>query len=731
MYVITLLLISVFTSKTVIEAYEHSINVGTVLFSPKDLQKTHWTKTELGLIRARRYFQELLPPPNFIDTTNEEYIHTLLKYFKDTYATIKREAESPLSDSLMTTAFSDALGGYLKLWVLPISKLSFYGGTVSQDNIIKLYKFHNEIKRYMGTDGSGWRSPDKILLKSITLNVAPPRHITRSMRNPCQHLAYYEKTENGLSIPTPYIDWEDQTHTLFVPLRNQSLIPLDSPDHPNALFKYYDTAKNCIDASNNDDQVRFDEKFQSWLSKDVVPHLSDENIYLPLGSVLTLVNRSQTLADRVKDTYNTKIKTVKKNYVIFGVPIDLSSKKTWIIGLILFFEIAWCIPALIYLVCMRRKKQKENDVHTLLDAKRNKGKKPKSSKPSNSGIIQGFKLERRPRSERDLEFESHFIASDSRDSIPTDTRSYFGSNGFSGSAVSVIHETLPPPLKSSLKKIRSSHTAPIPQNVTIKQSKSNRTCTSGRRPCKCKICTPQQSATSHSTIPTELTQTVSSLKEMNEPSNSAMAAISNTTHVKSSSDLQRRNIPTVNIAEPEVPGDLATDCPCLACLEAEVGSEITVVNQESRPHEVCFDKNVEINIEDEKPLPAPAGSSHQATSKTEKRVKNIGLRLESGRPYLEIKIDKPQTEISVGIGGIFDPSRSAKRSKIPKRLPKPMAVQMAGTSPMRKESPGASAQQSKQKTKIPQLKKRPADDMDVKPRKPSGKRKDSKLNVTL
>ncbi|XP_028162920.1 uncharacterized protein LOC114354632 [Ostrinia furnacalis] len=650
----------VFPTKIVIHAYEYSINVGTVLFSPSDRRKTHWSKTELGLIRARRYFQELLPPPSFIDTSNEDYIHTLLKYFKDTYATIKREAECPVSDNLMTTAFSDALGGYLKLWVLPISKLSFYGGTVSQDNIVKLYNFHNEIKRYMGTDGVGWRSPDKILLKSITINIAPPRHITRSMKNACQHLAYYEKTDHGLSIPTPHIDWEDDSHTMFVPLRNQSLIPLDSPNYPNTLFKYYDAAKNCIDESNNADQAEFDDRFQSWLSSDVVPHLSDENVYLPLGSVLTLVNKSRALCDRVLNIYDSKIKPTNRHYVLFGFPIDFTSKKTWIIGLILFLEIAWCIPALIYLAFARKKKKKQqNNIYTLLDACRNKAKRTKNDNVF-QGISykmkhqnQGFKIENRPRSEN-LELESHFIPSDSRGSIATDTRSYFGSNACS--AVSVIHETRPPPLKSSLKKIRSSHTAPIQQTVSMKQSRSDRTCASGKRPCNCKKCTPQQSATtnSYSTIPTELE------------------------------------------------------------LEAEVGSEITIVNQENKAPEVCFDKNVAINMDDE--------------AKPDKKCKNVGLRLESGRPYLEIKIDKPQAEISVGIGGIFDPLKGIKRSKIPKRLPKTSTCQMTNTppSPPRKESPPP-----KMKSQIPQLKKRPVDDIDVQLRRPSSRRKDSKLNVTL
>lgn len=726
--------------ETMSQAMEDTISVGTVLFSPSDVRKTHWTKSEIGLLTARRYFQDLLPPPNFIDTTNEEYVNTLLQYFKDTYSTIKREATCPVSDSIMTTAFSDALGGYMKLWILPISKLAFYGGTVSQENILKLYQFHNEIKRFMETDGKGWRSPNKNLLHSITVNITPPRHITRRMDNPCQKFVYYEKTPTGLTIPTPYIDWEDQSSTMFIPLRNASLIPLDSPNYQNALFQYYDAAKNCIESSNNPEQYEFDDRFQTWLEKDVVPHLSDDKIYLPLGSILSLVNKSRQMCDRVISLYDYKTPKLHTNYIIAGFPIDLSSKKTLLVIIILFLEVAWCIPALLYLLCARRKKKKDSrNIYTLLDVCKNRkrndpenddpgffqGMSYKIKKSRNAG--KGFKIANRPRSEN-LEIDTQFFPSDSKAS---DTGSYFGSKVCS--AVSVIHEAMPTmPLKSSMKKLRSSHTAPTQQTIIIdpSKSKSNRTTKIGsvKKINKSKKSTPEQSVKTDSK-PLDVNTTgpstaFSSLKQMTE-----LETISNTTHVKSSNScIKKLTLPEISLHQC-LTGELAPSCPCLTCLEAEVGSVITVVNQESKHSEVYSDKNFEANME------VPSVVIEQTPVKEQKpevpkakKTKTVGLRLESGRPYLEIKIDKPQAEISVGIGGTFDPLRSlSKKSKIPKRTPKTTAVQMTtGTSPMKKEP-----LTPKNKSQIPQVTRRPTDDIVIKSSKPKQNRNDDKLNVTL
>ncbi|XP_022824859.1 trichohyalin-like [Spodoptera litura] len=350
-------------------------NVGTVLFTAADLKKKQWSKSELALLKARRYFQTLLPPPVFINNFNEDYVNILLGYFRDAYTAIRREAPDTGTDTIMTTALSDAIGGYLKVWVLPVAKLDYYGGTVSQNNVVKLFQFYNEIKRYLDTDGVEWREPDEKVLNSMTINVAPLKIVsnTRSMKDPCDNLAYFEKTDSGLAIPIPNVNWNQRSSTMFIPLKNTSLIRMNTPDSSHNLIKYYDAATNCIQSSNPKEQEKFDEKFQDWLANDVVPHLKDENLYLALGSVLSLVNRTRDLCNNVIDLYGNR-------FTVCGKPpshalVDLSCKKMWVISIILLIEVAWCIPALIYILCSKRFQKKDCTSNVYLFIDNNKGEK--------------------------------------------------------------------------------------------------------------------------------------------------------------------------------------------------------------------------------------------------------------------------------------------------------------------------------------------------------------------
>lgn len=465
------------------QAYYEKItspNVGTVLFSTNDVNKKQWSKTDIGLLRARKYFQSLLPPPVFINTFSEDYVKILLGFFRDAYAAIKKESQDPETDTIMTTALSDAIGGYLKVWVLPVAKLDYYGGTVSQNNVIKLFQFYNEIKRYLDTDGAGWRKPDENVLNSMTINVAPLKLVsnTRSMSDPCDHLAYFEKTPNGLTIPIPNVHWNEKVSTLFVPLKNVSLIPMNAPDTANNLIKYYDSARGCIQASNPKEQEKFDERFQAWLAKEVVPHLKDEHLYLALGSVLSLVNRTRELCNNVVDLYGNKFNTVPKNQTSH-IPLDLSSKKMWIISIILLIEVAWCIPALIYILCSKKvhKKDCSSNVYLFIDNNKpdnNKTKKCSKTKTcikedirssfirdipfadthcGGSTMKTGVKLFRRSHQTSNMEFEAQYPSSLVTNTVATGTRSYFSSKDQSASAIKAVPEIVP--RKSSMKKFSS------------------------------------------------------------------------------------------------------------------------------------------------------------------------------------------------------------------------------------------------------------------------------------
>ncbi|XP_028027369.1 uncharacterized protein LOC114240894, partial [Bombyx mandarina] len=444
-----------------------SLNVGTVLFLNADIRNKKWTTNEIGLLRAREYFQHAIPPQRILYRVDEHFVDNLLDYFKTGYSAIKREARDPVTDKTMTVALSDVIGGYLKSWVLPVTKFAYYGGSISQENALNIFNFYKEVKRYLGTDGKSWSDPDPQLLNSIEVNIESPKHVfkTRSLDNPCESLAYFIKTPVGFVVPTPYVKWNDQGSTMFLPLKNDSLVALESESASSALFKYYDVAKNCIETSGKGDQDNFDERFQTWLSDDIVPHLNDDKLYTALGSVLTLLNTSNN-DDGYEETFKDYFKINTCAYFHNLCNIDFSSKKTIVICLIIFLEIVWCIPTLILLLC---KKSKNDDTHV-----------DSSDSSKRRRYIDGFKVQKYAKKGKygrsgktqtasrvqinTSDYEGLFIAEDvhnvgtmcssvSRNSVGTCTQSFFSSKFCSADLAKIIYEGPSVTNKRPLKQI--------------------------------------------------------------------------------------------------------------------------------------------------------------------------------------------------------------------------------------------------------------------------------------
>ncbi|CAH2049525.1 unnamed protein product, partial [Iphiclides podalirius] len=331
-------------------------NVGTVLYTAKDRTRTNWSIDELALIHARIYAQKLLPPMNTGVVVNEAYVKTLLVYFKEIYKTVKIESPDARIGDIMTAAVSDALGGFVKSWVLPVTKFAFYGGTVSKDSAQRVVNFYNDVKKFLSSDGSGWRAPDLKELRYVAVNIAPPPALSnaRIMKDPCDNLAYLEKTDKGLKIPIPSVTWDNGGAMMFLPLRKRSLISLNSLTSANALLQYYDAAKRCAKTASVSDEADFDKRFESWLIYNVLPHLNDENLYYGLDSVLCLVNKTRDVCDKITSLY---MHTNNTHSLISNCSGSFASKKVIFVTIVLFLEICWCIPAMFYLKCSRNKKR--------------------------------------------------------------------------------------------------------------------------------------------------------------------------------------------------------------------------------------------------------------------------------------------------------------------------------------------------------------------------------------
>lgn len=335
------------------EHMDHS-DVGTVLFSQSTLNNRCWTPSQIAVLRARKHFLELIPPIHVFNTQNEDFTGNMLAYFHESFAEVKKEANDIETDKVLTLALSDAIGGYLKMWVLPITKFAYYGGTVAKDDAFRLYEFQDNLMKYLRTDGKGWRNPKADFLYSMSVNIAPIcQNYPRNSQFPCEDIAYFEKTKTGLAVPMPSISWEKGFECIFFPIKYQSPISLNWINASNSLMKYFNIARYCSMTSNLEDLDNFDERFQKWLDFNVIPHLNDDKLYPALRSVLSLVNKS-----KVFDTPDSLYLPIRNKFYIGGIPVDLSSKKMVVITVIIILEIAWCIPTLCYLMITRMKNNK-------------------------------------------------------------------------------------------------------------------------------------------------------------------------------------------------------------------------------------------------------------------------------------------------------------------------------------------------------------------------------------
>lgn len=337
-------------------------NVGSVLFTREDVNKQIWSKIDVALLTARRYFQKLIPPPSFI-TVENEFVDKMLAYFRDTYTAIKNVSPDQEVDKIMTTALSDTVGGYLKLCVLPVTKLSFYGGIASYDSAYKVFRFYSEIKKYLCTDGQNWRSPDQKMLNAIIVNVPKVVRQKKHMLNtndsdknkdPCTSFNYFENSPKGLVVPMPVVNWDDVS--MFLPVHNESTFSLHSPKHCNTLENYYHKAKNCMNSKSEAVAADFDQKFQNWLSSNILPHLKDDRLYVALGNVLGLLNKTREMCDVILDVYNCSSKETPQN-----MKSIFCSKTTIIVVIILMFEIIWCVVAIDRLCCKKSTDFDDND----------------------------------------------------------------------------------------------------------------------------------------------------------------------------------------------------------------------------------------------------------------------------------------------------------------------------------------------------------------------------------
>ncbi|XP_072759611.1 uncharacterized protein, partial [Anoplolepis gracilipes] len=296
-------------------------NVGTVLFEKDDYGKQCWTSEEFAILNSRRMFQDILPQVKVIDSQNDQYIAHLMDYFHICLENVQRLSMGK-TKHLMLKALADTLGGYLRVYVLPITRRSYYAGNIKYHNAKMLFELFDELKIFLRTNGAGWLKPSQDIenIRIPPIVITPPktsiacnglimysasfdndqsftfRKKKRSMVKRGHSRRALDGYNNEVAtseaiIPLPFLDNEVDPNSIALPFKIDSLQSLYSEKSAFVLVKYYIASVKCIlsRSSTRTQLQRFNKDFYVWLRQSVRRHLDDEKWYPAFGGVLRVM----------------------------------------------------------------------------------------------------------------------------------------------------------------------------------------------------------------------------------------------------------------------------------------------------------------------------------------------------------------------------------------------------------------------------------------------------------
>lgn len=222
-------------------------------------------------------------------------------------------AASHRAKHLVQRAFYDTLGGYLHFKMVPVAKYSFYAGQISLSTANQVLLLHEECKKFLNTNGNGWKSPLQNMFSQLERVHIEPLHIPETddgaFQEPSFCMQLHMNTEENqpdndkMIVQLPKVEAENikgYLGNIWLPFRRKRTFDLKLESSNYIVAKFYETVTKCYRFENIDQQY-FNEKFKTWLMENINVHLSDEEFYPGLGAVLRIAeflkrNQQQVLS---------------------------------------------------------------------------------------------------------------------------------------------------------------------------------------------------------------------------------------------------------------------------------------------------------------------------------------------------------------------------------------------------------------------------------------------------
>ncbi|XP_047506982.1 uncharacterized protein LOC125050938 [Pieris napi] len=256
-----------------------------------------WNERDLAKLRARKVFEDMIPPNVVPAKITQKYTKNILRYFRRAFHLVNKAADTQTS-FILKEALADSIGAHMRSEILPAARFAYYAGFLPYRRVRDLHNYYDNIKLFLNTQGLGWRKPNKVPVWS-NLTVETIQIGSGQIFDPCVLLVSKRDTNSCIHVPPPKMDDHCEPTAVALPVKTNSLLSLTSPKSENAVLKYYTAASRCLlkrspKGCRHADFVSYNNEIWHWVKRDVAPHLMDEKLYAAYGGILRVAAAAQS-----------------------------------------------------------------------------------------------------------------------------------------------------------------------------------------------------------------------------------------------------------------------------------------------------------------------------------------------------------------------------------------------------------------------------------------------------
>lgn len=307
--------------------------MGTNLFC--NYPKKCFSTEDIALMSARRDF-EMLIPKSFPQTLlHDGIVYTLMKYFNSVNQVILRMSDDD-TRRILQRSFYDALGGYLRYYLLPVAQVSYYAGRLKLCTMQRLVAIFRQCRIVLNTNGNGWRQPALNILKELTSVEIKAIRVNEKQTSECdaascalldQNCQSEDDQKAQMLVPLPHLEVEDSEGFLgniFLPFRHRRIYNLRSTDSAFILVKFYKTLLHCYRFQGVSPDT-YNKKLRKWIHENLQLHYRDEIFYPGLGGVLQIYEALITPSPEEKGERTEEDLADEDCHKDYSMPFDDSS----------------------------------------------------------------------------------------------------------------------------------------------------------------------------------------------------------------------------------------------------------------------------------------------------------------------------------------------------------------------------------------------------------------------